>query len=160
VPQLINFDYEFYVNMKRDMFNQYIVTMLEINPNPETPFTPIPFIFDTGAAYTMLNKNLAEFNGWHIFQTGLELGSYVKDVKLIICDLRKIPNLAFGVRQIFDLVVATPTDANIIVSNLLERSFINNFYFGINQDVSKIYFKERNIAVDPNFSFSRVAYMS
>jgi hypothetical protein len=63
-------------------------------------------------------------------------------------------------KQINDLVVATPADEMIKVSNLLGRSFIDNFHHGINQDAGRIYFKERTTDVDPDFSFSQIAHNS
>jgi len=156
---LISVDFEFYVRLANNDFNDYVVTMFEINPNiTDTPL-PISFVFDTGAAYTMLNKTLAESRGWEIFYSGLEFGSYVKGGHPLVCDLRKIPRLAFGVRQIEDLVVATPQDEKDEVSNLLGRSFTDNFHFGVNQDTNRVYFKKRNITINPSYSFSSIAHM-
>ena len=117
----------------------------------------IHFVFDTGAAFTMLNKNLAESRGWEKFDTGLKFGSYIKEGPPLVCDLRKIPKLSFGVRQVDDLVVATPVNENEKVSNILGRNFIDGFHFGVDQEAGKIYFKERTIANNPNISFSRIA---
>ena len=112
----------------------------------------------------MLNKSLADAHGWEIFLTDLKFGSYVKSKGSLICDLRKIPKLTFGIKQIYDLVVATPKydkdkyGVDIEVSNLLGRSFIGCFKYAVDQEAGRIYFKERNIIIDPNYSFSRIAH--
>jgi hypothetical protein len=142
--------------MNRDSFNQYVVTMFEIEQTSGKEIKQISFVFDTGASYTMVSKNIAESRGWKIFRTGIVLGSYVVNGAATICDLRKIPKLAFGIMQIDDLVIATPQDENEEVANLLGRSFIDNFQHGIDQDKNRIYFKKRNVAVDPDFSFSQI----
>jgi predicted aspartyl protease len=156
-------DYDFAVRMTRDEFNQYIVTMVELDQRIGVPGSKeltynIPFVFDTGATYTLLNKYIAESRGWRIFQTGLVLHSYSQNGATLVCDLRKIPRLAFGIKQIEDLVVATPKDDNEEVANLLGRSFIDNFIFGVDQDKKLVYFKERNVVVAPDFSYSQIAH--
>jgi hypothetical protein len=156
-------DYDFAVRMARDEFNQYIVTMVEldqrvgITDGKERTYN-IPFVFDTGASYTLLNKYIAEMRGWQVFRTGLVLYSYSQSGATLVCDLRKIPKVAFGIKQIDNLVVATPRDDNEEVANLLGRSFIDNFIYGVDQDKKRVYFKERNIAVDPDYSYSKIAY--
>ena len=108
-------EYDFYVRLERDEFDQYIVSMVDLNPhNPAS----IPFVFDTGATYTMLNKNLAESQGWQIFKTGLTLGSYVKGAPPTICDLRKIPNIAKCIDE--------KKRSNSVIIN---SQFLNAFYF-------------------------------
>jgi hypothetical protein len=149
-------DYDFAVRMMRDAFNQYVVTMFEIDQTSGKEIKQISFVFDTGASYTMVSKNIAESRGWKIFRTNIVLGSYVVNGATTICDLRKIPKLAFGMMQIDGLVVATPQDENEEVANLLGRSFIDNFQHGVDQDKCRIYFKERNVAINPEFSFSQI----
>jgi predicted aspartyl protease len=128
--------------------------MYEINA--ELGYVRIPFVFDTGATYTMLNKQFADARGWEIFKRNVPFGGYVKGGKTTMCDLRKIPLLYFGSRQIRDFVVATPADEAEEVNNLLGRSFIDNFHFAVNQDEGKIYFNERNIDANPEYSYSRI----
>ena len=147
--------YDFSVRMYRDIFDQYVVDMFEISG---LSIKEIPFIFDSGATYTQLNKDLAEERGWKIFATGLELGGYLTDAPPTVYDLRTIPKLAFGNKQIYELVVATPTDGNIKVSNLLGRSFIDNFAHGVEPDIGRIFFRQRNIKIDPLKSFGRIAH--
>lgn len=151
-------NYDFSARLQRDWHNQYIVTITEISNN--MGILRIPFVLDTGATYTLLNKSLAESRGWKIFQTGIELGSYEINGAVMVCDLRKIPKVAFGVRQVSDLVVATPASDSDEVMNLLGRSFIDIFQFGVDQDKERVFFKTRNVAVDPNVSFSHMAHSS
>ena len=154
---MINIEYDFDVRMYRDIYNQYMVDMFEIGDTNDKALMKIPFVFDCGATYTVLNKDMAEMRKWNIFKReGVYLGSYITDGKYIVYDLRKIPKLIFGVKQIENLVVATPSDGRIKVSNLLGRSFIDNFGHGVDPDNGRIFFKHRNIIVDPEVSFGRM----
>jgi hypothetical protein len=72
---MFNVSYDFYVRMTRDNLNQYIVNMIEIGSGGII-HEPIPFVFDSGATWTSLNKALADDRGWKIFHSGLLLGSY------------------------------------------------------------------------------------
>ena len=152
---MITINYDFWVRMDRDVLNQYIVEMIEIDVQTGS-IEVIEFIFDSGATYTQLNKDLAEYRGWVIFKNGLKLGSYIKDAPPTVFDLRKIPKLSFGIRQITDLVVATPVDGNVKVSNLLGRSFIDNFAHGVDPDAKKIYFTERKTKTNIDSSFGKI----
>ena len=138
----------------------------------------IEFVFDTGAGYTMLNKDFAELHGYEIFGNPMifcgyesipgelwnkylnkslsadEQGQFNK--LAMICDLRKIPKLTFGLKQITDLVIATPQDEKRTVSNLLGRNFIDTFKHSIDPDNGKIYFKKRNIIINSDISYLQI----
>jgi predicted aspartyl protease len=144
--------YDFTVPIQRGCFGDYLITLSEVTANPKQPVAYIQFVFDTGANYTMLNKSFAEAQNYKIFYKGVPFGSYEKTGKIMLCDLRRIPKIVFGNKQIIDLVIATPQDDKCVVTQLLGRNFIDVFSYGVNLDDSVICFRQRDIPLNPDYS--------
>jgi len=106
------------------------------------PAKELSLMFDTGAFITLIRKDRAELNGYKILE---EKGCIISGFseKGLICDLRKIPSAVFCGHRIDDVIIATPHDDGVLVSEVLGMNILENFMFGMDLDSREIYTKKR-----------------
>ncbi|MDR2168281.1 MAG: hypothetical protein LBE35_10620 [Clostridiales bacterium] len=117
------------------------------------PAKTLLLIVDTGAFITVINKEKAEESGYKIIEErGLNIRGFSE--KGLVCDLRVIPEAVFCGFRIKDVLVATPHDDGVKVSEVLGMNILENFSFGFDLNESEIYLSARGdfISQKPHYS--------
>jgi len=115
----------------------------------------IPFVYDTGAFVTVVNKDRYEYFGLHkLPRYETSLGGYTGGTKGY---LFQIPGLRIGVRLLLDVWAFSPTNPelrqNLLGSNVIEyfRPFQDNMndviYFPDNLSPKPYYSEKHNISL-------------
>jgi len=106
------------------------------------PVKRIELICDTGAFITIIGKERAEASGYPIIESkGCIISGFSE--KGLICDLRKISCAIFCGFEIKDVIIATPHENGVRISEVLGMNVLENFNFGFNLTEKKIYLNKR-----------------
>jgi hypothetical protein len=123
--------------------NKLIVHIQSVDyQNRKLPVIQHDLLVDTGAFITMLNKKNAEKRGYPIIDVkGCAISGFSQQG--LLCDLRKIPIIIFCGFTIKDVIIATPHDDNVVVSEVLGMNVLENFDIGLEQSRGEIYLNKR-----------------
>jgi predicted aspartyl protease len=142
--------------------NKMIIEVQSVDyRNRQEPIQWLDLLIDTGAFITMLSKATAEENDYHIIQSqGCKISGFSQ--KELLCDLRKIPIMVFCGYTVMDVIIATPHDDNVLVSEVLGMNILENFDFGINQEKREIYLNHRVsfVSEKPKYKSGEVSFFS
>ena len=142
--------------------NKMIIEVQSVDyHNRQEPIQWLDLLIDTGAFITMLSKATAEENGYPIIQSqGCKISGFSQ--KELLCDLRKIPIMVFCGYMVKDVIIATPHDDNVLVSEVLGMNILENFDFGINQDKREIFLNQRVsfVSEKPKYKSGEVSLFS
>ena len=122
--------------------NKILVSLMTIDDS-RVPVRQLSLLFDTGAFITLIRKDRAEINGYKIFEENACLISGVSE-KGLSCDLRKIPSVVFCGHRIDDVIIATPHDEDVLVSEVVGMNILENFNIGLDLDKQEIYTTKRD----------------
>jgi len=127
--------------------NKMIINIQSVDyQNRKQPVTEVDLLIDTGAFITMLNKKTADANGYPIITVqGCAVSGFSQQG--LLCDLRKIPVMIFCGFTINDVLIATPHDGNVTVSEVLGMNVLENFDIGFEQTKREIYLNKRTFFV-------------
>jgi len=118
------------------------------------PVRRFQLLFDTGAFITLINKDRAILNRYAVFE---EKGCIISGFseKGLVCDLRKISTVVFCGFRIDDVLIATPHDDDVRVTEVLGMNILENFIFGVDIASEEIY-----MSVRPAFVSQKPKYKS
>ncbi|MCL2225940.1 MAG: hypothetical protein FWB96_13310 [Defluviitaleaceae bacterium] len=120
--------------------SQIHVRLITID-NSRIPAKSLRLVLDTGAFISIINKDIADLNGYKIFaEKACVIAGFSE--KGLICDLRKIPSAIFCNHRIEDVIIATPHD-RIPVTEVLGTNILENFHLGIDFADEKIFTRKR-----------------
>ena len=127
--------------------NKLIVHVQSVDyKNRNLPVVQHDLLIDTGAFITMLNKTSAEECGYPIIdERGCAISGFSQQG--LLCDVRKIPIIIFCGFIIKDVIITTPHDDHVIVSEVLGMNVLENFDFGLSQTNDELYLNKRNFVV-------------
>ena len=118
-----------------------------------------PLLFDTGAFITLIRKDRAILNGYKIYEKrGCVISGFSE--KGLVCDLRIIPSIVFCGFRITDVLVATPCEDGISITEVLGMNILENFRFGMDFEKEEIYLNKRKrfISQKPKYSCGSVSF--
>ena len=123
-----------------------------------TPAKKSTLLFDTGAFITVIRKERAHTSGYKIIAEKACIISGFSE-KGLVCDLRKIPTAVFCGFRLDDILVATPHDDGVRVSEVLGMNIIENFDFGVSLSKKEIYLNVRHdlISQKPRYQVGKVS---
>ena len=114
----------------------------------------VELLVDTGAFITLMRKDAAEELGLKIKEErGCIIAGFSE--KGLICDLREIPTVIFCGFEVNDMIIATPHNDEVKVTEVLGMNLLENFDFGFNLTQEKIYLSKR-----PPFVSNKPKYKS
>jgi len=133
--------------------NKMVISPISIDSSSR-PAKDLDLIIDTGAFITLINRTTAEVNGYKIIE---EKSCHISGFseKGLLCDLRIIPTMIFCGFEIKDVIIATPADGGVKVSEVLGMNILENFDFGFNLTKKEIYINKRT-----NFISDKPRYQS
>ena len=137
--------------------NKIHITLTTINTTRD-PVTRHSLLFDTRAFITLINKNIAELNGYGIFEeNGCIISGFSE--KGLVCDLRRIPIVVFCGFRIDDVLVAVPHDDRVHVTEVLGMNILENFRFGLDFEKAEIYLNVRGdfVSQKPKYQCGNVS---
>lgn len=92
---------------------------------------------DTGAFITVLRKERAELNNYPIVkEKGCIIAGFSE--KGLVCDLRLIDKVVFCGFEINNVIIATPHDNHISVSEVLGMNVLENFKLTLDLDNERL----------------------
>ncbi|MCL2014595.1 MAG: retropepsin-like domain-containing protein [Oscillospiraceae bacterium] len=118
-------------------------------------------ILDTGAFITLIRKDRAQKNGYKIEkERACRIAGFSE--KGLLCDLRRIPTAVFCGFRLDDIIVATPHDDGIEVSEVLGMNIIENFNLGLDLDEEQIYLNVRHnfVSQKPRYQCGKVSVIN
>ncbi|MCL2170582.1 MAG: retropepsin-like domain-containing protein [Defluviitaleaceae bacterium] len=102
------------------------------------PAKPLELVIDTGAFITVIRKETAERLGLRVVDMrGCLISGFSE--RGMVCDLRLIPTMVFCGFRINDVLVATPHDDGINVTEVLGMNILENFSFGMDFGSEEIF---------------------
>ena len=108
-----------------------------------SPVKRLDLIIDTGAFITVIRKDRAELNNYPIIKSkGCVIAGFSE--RGLVCDLRVIDKVIFCGFEINDVIVATPHNNNIQVSEVLGMNVLENFKLTLDFDNEQIETQLRN----------------
>jgi len=117
--------------------NKIIIPFVTIDDS-RVPVKKFPLLFDTGAFITLVRKDRAERNNYKIIEeNGCIISGFSE--KGLVCDLRKIPTVVFCGFRMDDVLVATPHDDGVPVTEVLGMNILENFSIGLDFAMAEIY---------------------
>ena len=136
------------------------VTLISIDDSLK-PVKRLPIIFDTGAFITLIRKDRAQKNGYKVVAEKSCIISGFSE-KGLLCDLRRIPTAVFCGFRIDDVLIATPHDDGVKVSEVLGMNIIENFNLGLDLDKEQIYLNVRHdfVSQKPRYRCGKVSVIS
>ena len=130
-------------------------TTIDDSRNPVRRFQ---LLYDTGAFITLINKDRAVLNRYAVFE---EKGCIISGFseKGLVCDLRKIPTVIFCGFRIDDVLIATPHDDDVRVTEVLGMNILENFIFGVVIANEEIYMNSRSsfVSQKPKYKCGQVS---
>ena len=122
--------------------NKMVVDLISVDGS-RAPVKDLTLIIDTGAFITLISKTVAELNGYKIIEEkGCSISGFSE--KGLLCDLRIIPIMIFCGYKIKDVIIATPADDGVKVSEVLGMNILENFDFGFNLSKREILLAKRD----------------
>lgn len=117
--------------------NNKLVYSLYTIDKSRTPVKRLDLILDTGAFITVLRKDRAELNNYPIVkEKGCIIAGFSE--KGLVCDLRLIDKVVFCGFEINNVIVATPHDNHISVSEVLGMNVLENFKLTLDFDKGRL----------------------
>ena len=142
--------------------NKLIVNIQSVDyQNRNLPVIQHDLLIDTGAFITILNKANAEERGYPIIdEKGCAISGFSQQG--LLCDVRKIPVIIFCGFTIKDVIIATPHDDNVMVSEVLGMNVLENFDFGLSQTNDELYLNKRAsfVSEKPKYKSGEVSLLA
>ena len=115
-----------------DADNKIIYSLYTVDKS-RSPVKRLDLILDTGAFITVLRKDRAELNNYPIIkEKGCIIAGFSE--KGIVCDLRLIDKVVFCGFEVNKVIVATPHENSVPVSEVLGMNILENFKLTLDFD--------------------------